>query len=39
MYLEGKDISYCINHSESKLFIIEDALYDLTKDGNSARST
>jgi acyl-CoA synthetase (AMP-forming)/AMP-acid ligase II len=32
MYLEGKDISYCINHSESKLFIIDDALYDLTKD-------
>ena len=30
--LKGKDISYCINHSESKLFIIEDALYDLTKD-------
>jgi fatty-acyl-CoA synthase len=30
--LKGKDISYCINHSESRLFIIEDALFDLTKD-------
>jgi fatty-acyl-CoA synthase len=30
--LKGKDISYCINHSGSKLFIIEDALFDLTKD-------
>ncbi len=30
--LRGKDISYCINHSESKLFIVEDALYDLVKD-------
>lgn len=30
--LRGKDISYCINHSESKVFIIEDALYDLVKD-------
>ncbi len=30
--LKGKDISYCINHSESKLFIIEDALYGLVED-------
>ena len=30
--LRGKDISYCINHSESKLFIVEDALYDLVKE-------
>lgn len=27
--LKGKDISFCINHSESKLFIIEDNLYPL----------
>ena len=30
--LRGKDISYCINHSESKAFIVEDTLYDLIKD-------
>jgi fatty-acyl-CoA synthase len=30
--LRGKDISYCINHSESTVFIVEDALYDLVKD-------
>ncbi|QTA80706.1 AMP-dependent synthetase/ligase [Desulfonema limicola] len=30
--LKGKDISYCINHSESKVFIVEDSLYDLVKD-------
>jgi fatty-acyl-CoA synthase len=30
--LRGKEISYCINHSESKYFIVEDALYDLVKD-------
>lgn len=30
--LRGRDISYCINHSESKVFIVEDALYDLVKD-------
>ncbi len=30
--LRGKDISYCINHSESKIFIVEDALYDLVRD-------
>ncbi len=27
--LRGKDITYCINHSESKVFIVEDALYPL----------
>jgi fatty-acyl-CoA synthase len=30
--LRGPDISYCINHSESKVFIIEDALYGLVAD-------
>lgn len=30
--LRGKDISFCIDHSESKVFIVEDALYDLVKD-------
>jgi len=30
--LRGKDISYCINHSESTVFIVEDTLYDLVKD-------
>lgn len=30
--LRGKDISYCIKHSEAKVFIVEDALYDLVKD-------
>jgi fatty-acyl-CoA synthase len=30
--LRGKDISYCINHSESKIFIVEDALYHLVED-------
>ncbi len=30
--LRGKDIAYCINHSESKVFIVEDALYELTQD-------
>lgn len=30
--LRGKDISFCINHSESKVFIVEDSLYDLVKD-------
>ncbi|WP_027365159.1 acyl-CoA synthetase [Desulfotruncus alcoholivorax] len=30
--LRGKDVSFCINHSESKVFIVEDALYDLVKD-------
>ncbi len=30
--LRGKDISYCIKHSEAKVFIVEDSLYDLVKD-------
>ena len=30
--LRGKDITYCINHSESTVFIVEDALYDLVRD-------
>jgi len=30
--LRGKDISYCINHSETKVFIVEDALFHLVKD-------
>ncbi len=30
--LRGKDISFCINHSESVVFIVEDALYDLVKE-------
>jgi len=30
--LRGKDITYCINHSESRLFIVEDALYGLVED-------
>ncbi|MCU0584234.1 MAG: AMP-binding protein, partial [Syntrophales bacterium] len=30
--LRGKDIAYCINHSESTLFIVEDSLFDLVKD-------
>lgn len=30
--LNGKDIAYCINHSEAKVFIIEDTLYHLVKD-------
>ncbi len=30
--LRGKDISYCINHSESEFFVVEDALYPLVKD-------
>ena len=30
--LKGKDVSYCINHSESKVFIIEDSLYEIVKD-------
>lgn len=30
--LSGKDISFCINHSESTVFIVEDALYGLVKD-------
>lgn len=30
--LTGKDIAYCINHSESKIFIVEDALWPQVKD-------
>ena len=30
--LRGKDIAWCLNHSESKVLIVEDALYDLVKD-------
>jgi len=30
--LRGDDIAYCINHSESKVFIVEDNLYPLVKD-------
>ena len=30
--LRGKDIAWCVNHSESKVLIVEDALYDLVKD-------
>ncbi|MGO9414494.1 MAG: AMP-binding protein, partial [Syntrophobacteraceae bacterium] len=30
--LRGHDIAYCINHSESKVFIVEDALYESVKD-------
>ena len=30
--LKGKDVAYCIDHSESKVFVIEDALFGLAKD-------
>ncbi len=30
--LKGDDIAYCINHSESKVFIVEDTLYPQVKD-------
>jgi fatty-acyl-CoA synthase len=30
--LRGKDISYCINHSESTIFVVEDDLFDLVSD-------
>ena len=30
--LRGKDITYCINHSEAKVFIVEDALYELVRE-------
>ena len=30
--LKGKDVSYCIDHSESRVFIVEDALYALVAD-------
>ncbi len=30
--LQGEEISFCVNHSESKVLIIEDSLYPLVKD-------
>jgi fatty-acyl-CoA synthase len=30
--LRGPDITYCISHSESKVFIVEDALFGLVED-------
>ena len=30
--LRGKEISYCVNHSESRVFVVEDALYELVRD-------
>ncbi len=30
--LTGNDLKYCINHSESTFFVVEDALYDSVKD-------
>ncbi|MBI9090165.1 MAG: acyl-CoA synthetase [Desulfobacterium sp.] len=30
--LKGDDIAYCVNHSESTVFIVEDTLYDQVKD-------
>ncbi len=30
--LKGKDVTYCIDHSESRVFIVEDALYELVED-------
>lgn len=30
--LSGKDIAYCVNHSESRVLIVEDSLFDLVKD-------
>ena len=30
--LKGDDIAYCINHSESNVFVVEDALYPQVKD-------
>lgn len=30
--LSGDDIAYCINHSESKVFVVEDSLYPQVKD-------
>ncbi len=37
--LRGKDIAYCINHSEASFFIVEDALHDLVKDVRSDMPT
>jgi fatty-acyl-CoA synthase len=30
--LRGKDVTYCIDHSEARVFIVEDALLELVKD-------
>jgi len=30
--LKGKDIAYCIDHSESRVFVVEDALHHLVSD-------
>ncbi len=30
--LKGHDVTYCIDHSESKVFIVEDSLYELVSD-------
>jgi len=30
--LRGRDIAYCVNHSECKYFVVENDLYDLVKD-------
>ncbi len=30
--LQGEEIAYCVNHSESKVLIVEDSLYHLVKD-------
>ena len=30
--LRGKDIAYCINHSEASIFVVEDALVELVSD-------
>lgn len=30
--LRGKDVAYCINHSEASIFVVEDALVELVSD-------
>ncbi len=37
--LRGPDVQYCINHSESKVFIIEDALYPIVENDLAEMST
>ena len=37
--LRGPDVRYCINHSESKVFIIEDALYPIVENDLAEMST
>ena len=37
--LNGEEIAYCINHSESRVFIVEDSLYDLVQDTQDDMST